>query len=129
MISHSGANGIPTARHLEYRNPSAALSKKREMKNYHIKFSYNGEGELEPQVRRYEATSPGHAFEKCLQEFPGAKLLECRHEGRIVGITHGCITYAPPSTVRIVAEPAPKVEETKFPFYDDCLGTRRSLSG
>ena len=94
------------------------------MKTYRIKFTYDGEGEA--QVRRYEATSPGQAFEKCLRKFPGAKLLEGWCEGRIAGITHGRITYAPPSTVRVVAEPAPKEEETNFPFYDDCLGTRHS---
>ena len=99
------------------------------MKTYHIKFSYDGEGELEPQVRKYEAISPGRAFKKCLDEFPGAKLIEGWREGRIGGVNHGCITYAPPSTITAVAEPAPKAEETKFPFYDECLGTRRSFSG
>jgi len=99
------------------------------MKTYYVKFRYNGEGELvEPQIRRYKATSPGHAFEKCVSEFPGAKLIEGWSEGGL-GINYGCITYAPPSTVRIVAEPAPKAEETKFPFYDECLGTRRPFSG
>ena len=93
------------------------------MKTYHIKFSYDGEGELEPQVRRYKATDPGHAFEKCLREFPGAKLLEGWNEGGR-GSEYGCITYAPPSTVRTAAEPRPKAEETRFPFYDECLGTR-----
>jgi hypothetical protein len=91
------------------------------MKTYHIKFSYDGEGES--QVRRYKATDPGHAFEKCLREFPGAKLLEGWNEGGR-GSEYGCITYAPPSTVRTAAEPRPKAEETRFPFYDECLGTR-----
>jgi hypothetical protein len=93
------------------------------MKTYRIEFTYDGEGEA--QVQSYKATSPGHAFEKCLREFPGAKLLEGWNEGGR-GSEYGCVTYPPPSTARIVAEPAPKTEETTFPFYDDCLGTRHS---
>jgi hypothetical protein len=93
------------------------------MKTYYVKFSYNGKDEFEPQVRRYKARSPGQAFKKCLDEFPGANLLEGWSEGGL-GSDYGCTTYAPPSTVRIVAKPRPKAEETKFPFYDECVGTR-----
>jgi hypothetical protein len=95
--------------------------------NYRIKFTCNGEGE--PRVRSYKATSPGHAFEKCLREFPGAKLIEGRCEARLsTGTSYGGITYAPPSTVRVVAEPTPKTEEIKFPFWNDCVGSRRDFS-
>jgi len=90
--------------------------------SYRIKFIYADQ--LEPQVRSYKAASPGQAFKKCLRKYPGAKLIEGRKEGGLGG-NYGCITYTPPPTVRIIAEPAaPKAEETKFPFYDDCLGRR-----
>ena len=98
------------------------------MKTYHIKFTYDGEHELEPQIRNYKASSPGDAFKKCLREFPGAKLIEGWSNGGL-GFNYGCITYAPPSTVRIEAEPAPKAEEQKFPFWNDCVGRRRPFSG
>jgi hypothetical protein len=34
------------------------------MKTYHVKFSYNGKGELEPQVRSYKTSSVIRAFEQ-----------------------------------------------------------------
>jgi hypothetical protein len=88
---------------------------------YHVRFSYDDEAEA--QIRKFQAASPGHAFEKCLQEYPGCKLIEGWRENGL-GANYGCITYTPPSTVRIVAEPAPKAEETRFPFYDDCISHR-----
>jgi hypothetical protein len=97
---------------------------KAEMKTYYVKFTYHGEGEqFEPQVRSYKATSPGEAFEKCLEEYPDAKLIQSRSEGGL-GVNYGSISYPPVSTARVVAEPAPKAEETRFPFFDECLGTR-----
>ena len=83
------------------------------MKTYDVKFSYDGEGE--PQVRSYQATSPGHAFTKCLREFPDAKLIEASREGGYLD-GYGITTYQPPSTVRVVTEPVPKAEQTTFPF-------------
>ena len=81
------------------------------MKTYYVKFSYDGEGELvEPQIRRYQATSPGHAFEKYLREFPGAKLIEAWREGGYLD-GYGITTYQPPSFVKVEAEPAPKEEQ------------------
>jgi hypothetical protein len=95
------------------------------MKTYRIKFTCDDEGE--PQIQSYKATSPGAAFQKCLDEFPGANLIGGWNEGGL-GTNYGCITYAPPSTVRVVAEPTPKAEETKFPFWNDCIGSRRDFS-
>jgi hypothetical protein len=94
--------------------------------SYNIKFICADK--LQPQVRRYKAANPGQAFSKCMREFPGAKLIEGWREGGL-GDNYGCIVYAPPSTVRIAAEPPPQAEETKFSFYDKCLGRRRSFSG
>jgi hypothetical protein len=82
------------------------------MKIYHVKFSYDGEGEL---VRSYRAASVIRAFEKCLVQYPGAKLIEARIEGRYLD-GYGVTTYKPPSTVRVEAEPAPKEEQMKFDF-------------
>ena len=53
--------------------------------SYIIKFI--GVAESEPQTRTYKATSPGHAFRKCLCEYPGAKLLGGWLEGG-VGESH-----------------------------------------
>jgi hypothetical protein len=90
---------------------------------YRIKFCYDGEGELESQIRTFKATSPGHAFKKCLQEYPGAKLIEGWREGGYSG-GYAITTYAPPSTVRIKAAPVPEAEETHFPFWKDCVSHR-----
>ena len=81
------------------------------MKTYYVKFRCNGEGELvEPQIRRYQATSPGHAFKKCSREFPGAKLIEARREGGYLD-GYGITTYRAPSLVKVEAEPALKEEQ------------------
>jgi hypothetical protein len=90
------------------------------MKGYTIKFCVRDE---EPQFQSYRATSPGDAFARCLRDFPGAKLLEAFSEGGLRE-HYGCITYAPPSTVRSMAQPTPKEEETTFPFFDACRGSR-----
>jgi len=91
------------------------------MKTYCVKFCCSDQVQ---QFRRYKATSPGHAFIKCLREFPGAKLLEGWTEGGL-GAYYGCVTYTSPSTVKVVANPATLEEETVFSFYHDCLGSRR----
>jgi hypothetical protein len=80
------------------------------MKTYHVKFSYDGQDELELQVRRYKAVSVIQAFEKCLREYPGSKLIEGWREGRYLD-GYGITRYKPPSTVKVEAEPAPKVEQ------------------
>jgi len=95
------------------------------MKTYYVKFAYYDEAE--PQVRKFQATSPGHAFQQCLREFPGARLFEGWCEGWIGRVTRGGITYEPLSAVRVVAESAPVAEETKFPFYDDCISRPPSM--
>jgi hypothetical protein len=79
--------------------------------SYYIKFRRNGKPES--QTKRYQAANPGHAFQKCHREFPGAKLIQgwrqsdCRDE-------YAVTTYEPPSTVRIVAGPRAKEEQVLF---------------
>ena len=83
------------------------------MKTYHVKFSYNGKDELEPQVRSYKTSSVIRAFEKCLREYPGSKLIEGWREGGFLD-GYGITRYQPPSIVRVEAEPAPKVEQLEL---------------
>ncbi len=82
---------------------------------YHVKFIRD---ETKPQVVRYRVGSIVSAFDKCLREFSEAKLIEgwvevSYKDGR--GIT----VDAPPSTARIVAEPAPEEEQTLFGFLEE----------
>jgi hypothetical protein len=81
------------------------------MKTYHVKFSYNGEDE--PQVRSYKAASVIRAFEKCLREYPGCKLIEGWREGGYSN-GYGITRYEPPSIVKVEAEPGSKVEQLKL---------------
>jgi hypothetical protein len=83
---------------------------------FHINFCQNGEAE--PQVERFKAAGPGPAFEKCVQKYPGCTLLEGWLEGRLIGIggEYCRLTYAPPSTAKIEAEPAPKEQQSDFGF-------------
>ena len=83
------------------------------MKTYHVKFSYNGKDELEPQVRSYKTASVIRAFEKCLREYPGSKLIEGWREGGYLD-GYGITRYEPPSIVKVEAEPAPKVEQLEL---------------
>lgn len=80
------------------------------MKMYNVKFVYNDEGATEPQVRRFSATSGGQAFQQCLKEYPGAKLIEAWREGGWLG-GHGITTYKPPSLVKVKTRPAPKEDQ------------------
>jgi hypothetical protein len=74
---------------------------------YHVKFI--SDGETEPQVVRYRVGSMVSAFDKCLREFSEAKLIKGWVEGSYKD-GHGITVYAPRSTARIVAEPAPEEE-------------------
>jgi hypothetical protein len=86
--------------------------------SYSIRFT--GDSEIETQVRQFQAADPEHAFAKCIKKFPGCTLLGGRREGRL--ITEGgeiCrLTYAPPSTIRIIAPPEPEEEQTVFGFFE-----------
>ena len=92
------------------------------MKTYYVKFAY-GE-EAEPQVRSFKATSSGRAVQKCLCEYPGAKVRELFSEGGL-GANYGCTVYeVPPSgsvSVGVKAQPAPAPSqgETTIPFFDE----------
>jgi hypothetical protein len=60
----------------------------------------------ESRVENFRATSAGAAFAKCLQEHPGATLIQAWREGGFMG-GHGITIWAPPSTVKVEAEPLP----------------------
>jgi hypothetical protein len=93
--------------------------------SYFVKFVYGDK--LEEQIRKFQAANPGHAFRRCVQQYPGSKLIEAWREGGRES-NYASTTYAPPSTVKIKSEPAPKSEQSKFSFFDCCL-SRRPLSG
>jgi hypothetical protein len=92
---------------------------------YHVKFIRDGE--TKPQVVRYRVGSMVSAFDKCLREFPEAKLI-----GGWVEASYkdgGDITvYEPPSTARILAEPAPEEEQTSFGFFEEISRDRDATS-
>jgi hypothetical protein len=77
------------------------------------------DGETKPQVVRYRVGSIGSAFDKCLREFSEAKLIKGWVEGSYKD-GHGITVYAPPSTARILAEPALEEEQTAFEFFFSC---------
>jgi hypothetical protein len=84
---------------------------------YHIEFIRNGATE----TVHYRAKNVISAFERCLRRFPDAKLIKgrvqrsYRENGKICC---DVITYDPPSTVRIPAEPAPNEEQLAFGFLE-----------
>jgi hypothetical protein len=80
---------------------------------YYIEFRRNGKAEL--QTKRYEAANPGHAFQKCHREFPGAQLIQGWRQSERNG-EHAVTTYEAPSTVTIVPEPTVKWEQLLFGF-------------
>jgi hypothetical protein len=91
---------------------------------YHVKFIRDGE--TKPRVKQFRAGDPGHAFWKCAQKYPGCVFVEGGlKEKPPGGRGNSSISYAPPSTARIEAEPASKADQITFPFFDGCLGKRR----
>lgn len=98
------------------------------MKLFHLQFQYDGN--LNTQERTIEATSAGHAQEKCRREYPGCKILDVWQNarwgtsGRCYGRTH----YEVVSPIKPEPLPAVKAEETHFPFWDGCLGKRPILT-
>jgi len=106
------------------QNHRPRTTRKIPMRTFSIKF--NGAGDLEPQVRKFKAVSPGNAVVRCLRRHPDAKVvLALWEEGGFGSEYYGRITYEVASTVSIKAEPAPKVEELTFPFFDQCLSYPR----
>jgi hypothetical protein len=85
------------------------------MKTYNVKFAYNNEGITELQVRRYSSTSAGQAFQKCQEEYPGAKLIEAWKEGGYLD-GHGITTYKPPSVAKVQTGPVPRENQLTFRF-------------
>jgi hypothetical protein len=86
---------------------------------YHIRFTRRGE--TQARVRQFQASNPGSAFAKCIKKFPGCTLLGGWREARLItGGGEICrLTYAPPSTARIIGEPEPKVEQIAFGFLEE----------
>jgi len=88
------------------------------LNTYHIRF--NRRGETKTQVRQFPAADAGHAFAKCLRKYSGCILLEGWREEKLPGGGEIChISYAPPSTIRIVAEPTPVEKQTYFGFLEE----------
>jgi hypothetical protein len=80
------------------------------MNTFNVRFMDNGTTE---HVRRCKAISAGQAFQKCLEECPGARLIGAWREGRYAD-GYGITRYEPPSIVKVETEPAPKVEQLKL---------------
>jgi hypothetical protein len=100
------------------------------MHSYHVKFIRNGE--TKPQVARYRVGSIVGAFDKCLRTFPEAKLVEgwISSSYKENGETFcGKTVYAPPSTVKIAAEPVSKASQTHFGFWPETLSTKPNRAG
>ena len=93
---------------------------------YHVKFIRDGE--TKPQVVRYRVGSIVSAFDKCLREFSEAKLIEGWVEASYKD-GRGITVYAPRSTARIVAEPAPEEEQTLFDFLEKISSNSKRREG
>jgi hypothetical protein len=96
---------------------------------YRIWFTRNGETKSE--VKPFDALNPGSAFAKCVRKYPGCRLLEAWLEGRLVtgGGVVCRLSYAPPSTVRIIAEPTPNEEQILFGFFEELsLNPRKQIT-
>jgi hypothetical protein len=82
-------------------------------------------GDDQTRIEKFEAASPTHAFARCLKKYPEAQLLKGWREGFLAGWPVSIEYDVPPSTAKVEAEPEPKAEEIKFPFWDGCLGKGR----
>ena len=80
---------------------------------YYIKFRRNGKAES--QTKRYQATNPGHAFQKCHREFPDAQLIQGWRQSERNG-EHAVTYYEAPSTAAVVPGPRVKWEQMLFSF-------------
>jgi hypothetical protein len=88
---------------------------------YHIVYDY-GEGS-QNVTHAILAASIAHAYAKCAKKHPGCRLLGgCRQSEDGNGITR----YEAPSQAQIESEPALRPVETRFTFFDECIGKRRS---
>jgi hypothetical protein len=90
----------------------------KELPIYHVLFILKNA--IKPQVRSFKGIVPGEAFWKCKKKFPDCQLLEGWREEKLPGGGEICrISYAPPSTIRIVAEPTPVEKQTHFGFLEE----------
>ena len=88
---------------------------------FHIIYDY-GEGS-QKVTHAILAASIAHAYAKCAKKHPGCRLLGgCRQSENGNGITR----YEAPSQARIESEPLQKAVETRFMFFDECIGKRRN---
>ena len=76
-----------------------------------------------PQTVEVVAANPGHAFAKCLQRFPQARVLRGCRWGYLIG-DQACIWYDAPSTAKVESLPASDAEEQTFAFFDGCIGKK-----
>jgi hypothetical protein len=97
----------------------------KEFHPYSIEF-VNGDDSR--QILEVFAASPGHAFQKCAERFPKAKMLGGFRWGWLPASGWVCIRYDAPSTANVEAMPAPNIEERTFSFFDDCVGKRRIIT-
>jgi hypothetical protein len=77
---------------------------------YTFSIRFTRRGETQARVRQFRATSPGSAFRRCVEKFPGCILLGGWLESSL-GARYGRITYEPVSTVTVNPLPAIKTEE------------------
>jgi hypothetical protein len=77
-----------------------------------MKVSFFVDGE--EHTEGFSAVSAGQAFEKCLEQFPGAKLIQAWREGGYAD-GHGITIYSPPSFAKVAAAAqTPRAEQLKF---------------
>jgi hypothetical protein len=82
------------------------------MNVYSVKYD---EGATGPYVKKFKAINAGQAFQKCLKEYPEARLIEAWREGSYKD-GYGITSYQSPSMAKVEAEPAPGKEQMKFDF-------------
>ena len=79
-----------------------------------MKVSFFVDGE--EHTEGFSAVSAGQAFEKCLEQFPGAKLIQAWREGGYAD-GFGVTTYSPPSFAKVeAAAQTPKADQLKLQF-------------
>jgi hypothetical protein len=94
------------------------------MPTYNIEFVLNGQ--TKPCVLAFKASTPGGAQKRFFEKFPGGKILRQWREARINGCRFGRVMYEAVSIVAVEPlRPVSKVEETVFPFFNQCLSTKQ----
>jgi len=90
---------------------------------YHVVFGLNGG----TRDRPFRAIDPGHAYAKCIRQYPSARLIDCYWQSenpKEPAISH----YPPPSVVAITPEPEIIAEQTTFGFADQLSFKQKETS-